>query len=174
MRAFALPAFYDGRIRINLAGREARGLVPADQYETTCREMIDLVRGCRNLLTGTHVVHEIHWPKRDPSAVGPSEADLYIIWKSLAAGFSTPGLGDIGPVPYRRTGGHSGSRGFLYVAGDGIVPYRAGVSSSFDVVPTIIDLLGERRPPGVSGTSVVGSLYSGNRRSQPHDAIKSL
>jgi len=173
MRAFALPAFYDGRVRINLAGREARGLVPADQYEATCRQMIDLVRGCRNLLTGTDVVHEIHWPKKDPRAVGPSEADLYIVWKSLAAGFSTPGLGDIGPIPYRRTGGHSGSRGFLYIAGDGIVPGCAGLISSFDVVPTIIDLLGERRPPGVSGTSVAGSLYSGDRRSQSHDAIKS-
>jgi arylsulfatase A-like enzyme len=60
------------------------------------------------------------------------------------------------------------------MAGDGIVPDRAGVISSFDVVPTIIDLLGERRPPAISGTSVAGSLYSGDRRSQSHDAIKSL
>jgi predicted AlkP superfamily phosphohydrolase/phosphomutase len=160
MSAFALPAYYDGRVRINLQGREARGLVPPDQYESRCKAVIDLLRGCRNLLSGEEVVEEIHWPKQNPAAVGPTEADLYVIWKSAPLGFATPGLGDIGPVPYRRTGGHTGARGFLCMAGDGIAARSAGVISSFDVVPTLIDLLGERRPAGVSGKSVAASLYA--------------
>ena len=120
MPAFALPSFYDGRIRINLEGRERCGMVPVDQYESTCEKMTELLRGCRNLLTGEDVVGEIRWPKKDPMEVGCSEADLYVIWKSSPLGFCTPGLGNIGPVPYRRTGGHTGPRGFLYLAGDGI------------------------------------------------------
>lgn len=158
MPAFAVPAFYDGRIRINLAGREARGIVPVDQYESACARIIDLLRGCRNLLTGEDVVEEVRWPKKRPMAVGSSETDLYVIWKSGPVGFCTPGLGDIGPVPFRRTGGHTGARGFLYLAGDGIVPGAGGVVSSFNVVPTVLDLLGEAQPRGVSGRSVLGQV----------------
>jgi predicted AlkP superfamily phosphohydrolase/phosphomutase len=167
MGAFALPAYYDGRIRINLEGREARGRVPVDQYESRCREMIDLLRGCRNLLSGDEVVEAIHRPKTDPAMVGPTEADLYVTWKGAPVGFATPGFGDIGPVPYRRTGGHTGERGFLYLAGNGIAAGSAGIISSFDVVPTIIDLLGETRPAGISGKSVAASLNAGAYRVEP-------
>jgi predicted AlkP superfamily phosphohydrolase/phosphomutase len=158
MEAFALPAYYDGRVRINLQGREAAGMVAPACYESACQQTIDLVRGCRNLLTGEDLVDEVHWPKKDPQAVGPSEADLYIIWKSAPLGFSTPGLGTIGPVPYRRTGGHTGAYGFLYLAGQGVPAGAAGVISSFDVVPTAIDLLGEARPSGISGRSIADRL----------------
>jgi predicted AlkP superfamily phosphohydrolase/phosphomutase len=161
MPAFALPSYYDGRIRINLEGREAGGIVSADDYESDCDRIIDLLHGCRNLLTGEEVVDEVHWPKKsNPASVGLSEADLYVIWKSAPIGFSTPGFGEIGPVPYRRTGGHTGARGFLYLAGDGIAPGSAGVISSFDVVPTVIDLLGEARPPYISGRSVADKLLA--------------
>jgi hypothetical protein len=43
-----------------------------------------------------------------------------------------------------------------YVSGDGIAPGDRGTRSSFDVVPTLIDLLGERRPSGLSGASLLG------------------
>ena len=35
-RAFALPTDQHGWIRINLTGREARGIVPIDSYDETC------------------------------------------------------------------------------------------------------------------------------------------
>jgi predicted AlkP superfamily phosphohydrolase/phosphomutase len=155
MPAFALPAFYDGRIRINVEGREGRGLVSVAQYEGACAKIIDLLHGCRNLLTGEEVVKEIRWPKKDPMVVGCSEADLYVTWKSRPLGFRTPRLGDIGPVPYRRTGGHTGDRGFLYLSGDRITPTDGGMVSSFDVVPTLFGLLGEMQPAGISGHSVL-------------------
>lgn len=155
MPAFALPSFYDGRIRINVENREARGLVPIDQYESTCEKIIGILGSCRNLLTGEDVVAEILWPKKNPSEVGCSEADLYVIWKSSPLGFCTQGFGKIGPVPYRRTGGHTGRRGFLYLAGDNLAPGSGGLASSFDVVPTVFDLLGEARPVGISGKSVL-------------------
>jgi predicted AlkP superfamily phosphohydrolase/phosphomutase len=167
MSAFALPAYYDGRVRINLEGREARGQVPVDQYESRCQQVIDLLRCCRNVLNGDEIVEAIHRPKTNPGTVGPTEADLYVIWKGAPIGFTTPGFGDIGPIPYRRTGGHTGARGFLYLAGSGIAAGNAGVISSFDVVPTVIDLLGETRPASVSGKSVAESLNAGAYRPEP-------
>merc|ERR1711916_253537 len=39
MRAFALPAYSDGYIRINLKGRDANGIVDPKDYERTCDEI---------------------------------------------------------------------------------------------------------------------------------------
>jgi hypothetical protein len=155
MRAFALPSFYDGRIRLNVVGREKRGLVSTADYANLCRQMSDLIGECRNLLNGRPVAAEVYWPKQNPHEVGPSEADIYIVWEGSPLGFSHPKFGRIGPLPYRRTGGHTGHHGFLNVLGSELPPGTHGLASSFDVVPTIIDLLGERRPASISGKSLL-------------------
>jgi predicted AlkP superfamily phosphohydrolase/phosphomutase len=168
MRAFALPAYYDGRVRINLRGREARGIVPREDYDKVCDEFADLIRGCRNLLTGETAIAAIYRPKRDPQEIGPSEADLYVIWKGATLGLSAPGLestslgstslGSIGPLPFRRTGGHTGGYGFLFVAGEGVVSGSFGKMSSFDVFPTLLDLRGKGMPNLTRGTSWAARL----------------
>jgi len=158
MPAFALPAFYDGRIRFNVAGRESRGVVSSDQYPIACRRTIELLKECHNLLTGENLVSKIHWPKQDPHALNSSEADLYVEWESSPLGLLSPQCGVIGPVPYRRTGGHTGPLGFLYADGEGIAPGDRGRASSFDVVPTIIGLLGEAPAPHISGKSLAQEL----------------
>jgi predicted AlkP superfamily phosphohydrolase/phosphomutase len=155
MPAFALPAFYDGRVRINLAGREARGLVPRDRYAKICAELTEQLQGSRNILTGESAVEEIFRSNEDPDAIGPTEADLYIVWRSFPLGLTTPALGSVGPVPCRRMGGHTGRYGFVYVADRAIAPGEARPASSFDVVPTVIDLLGGPRLPDISGTSLL-------------------
>jgi len=43
-RAFSLPSDQHGWIRVNLAGREARGIVALDQYEPLCHELETLLR----------------------------------------------------------------------------------------------------------------------------------
>jgi predicted AlkP superfamily phosphohydrolase/phosphomutase len=62
MPAFALPSFYDGRIRINLRGRERRGIVDPSRYEQTCAELETLLRECRNSFAGAGgaSVHQEH------------------------------------------------------------------------------------------------------------------
>jgi predicted AlkP superfamily phosphohydrolase/phosphomutase len=155
MPAFALPSYYDGRIRLNVVGREKRGLVSAAEYGNFCRQISELISECRNLLKGTRVASEIYWPKQNPNEVGPSEADIYIVWEGAPLGFSHPKFGCIGPMPYRRTGGHTGHRGFLTVIGSELAAGTHGFASSFDVVPTIIDLLGEPRPSRISGRSLL-------------------
>jgi predicted AlkP superfamily phosphohydrolase/phosphomutase len=155
MSAFALPSFYDGRVRINVVGREARGRIRASKYAATCQQIREVVSECRNLLNGKPVVSEAYSPKQNPHDVGPDEADVYIVWEGAPLGLSHPRLGNIGPLPYLRTGGHTGQYGFLNIVGDGIPAGQHGVASSFDVVPTIIELLGQPRLPRVSGDSLL-------------------
>jgi len=154
MRAFALPSFYDGRIRINLQGREAKGMVSLADYDSTCAEICNLLQECRNAQTGEAVVHEIVRARKDPQQLGPSDADISVIFQSAPIGISHPRVGTIGPFPWRRTGGHTGESGFLYLAGSGIAAGDHGMRSSFDVVPTVIDLLGGREG-AASGTSIL-------------------
>ena len=154
MPAFALPSFYDGRVRINLAGRERHGRVPLSGYETVCDEIESLVCACRDTRTGKRVVVRTERPAQsDPLRLGPTGADLIIDWESATTGFDHPSIGRIGPVPYRRTGGHSGRYGFAYVAGQNVMPGDFGIRSTFDVVPTVIDLLGVPQPSRLSGAS---------------------
>jgi hypothetical protein len=163
MPAFALPAYYDGRIRINVSGREAKGIVPSSEYVTVCRQTTELLLECGNLLSGGKAVAEVYCPKQDSRDVGAAEADLYVQWEPAVLGLSHPQLGPIGPIPYRRTGGHTGPVGFLFVAGGSIPPGNRGKVSSFDVVPTILDLLGEVRREGISGTSLAAGLYAAEK-----------
>jgi predicted AlkP superfamily phosphohydrolase/phosphomutase len=156
MPFFALPSFYDGRIRINLAGRERRGMVSPEDYASVCDEIESVVRACRDLRTGEPVVEEVvRAVDRDPLTLGASESDLVIVWRAASLGFTHPVHGDIGPLPYRRTGGHTGPYGMAYFAGADIVRGDYGVRSSFDVVPTIVELLGEEFAPGLSGQSLL-------------------
>lgn len=158
MRAFALPSYYDGRVRLNVAGREAHGTVSPAEYAKVCTQIRDLIGECRNALDGEPVASEIYCPKQNPREVGPNEADIYIVWKGSPLGFSHPRLGRIGPFPYNRTGGHTGKRGFLNIVGDGVPIGVHPVVSSYDVVPTIIELLGQPGLPSISGRSLVPEL----------------
>lgn len=142
MPAFALPSFYDGRIRINLQGRERRGIVPPAGYEAVRDEIAESLRSCRNALTGEPVIQAIHFPEAPADRIGTSEADIYVQWRSAPLGLDHPRHGRIGPVPFRRTGGHTGGRGFLWMAGNGVDARDSGAASAFDVVPTLVRLAG--------------------------------
>ena len=156
MRAFALPSFYDGRIRINLEGRERHGLVHPSRYDETCREIEELLRECRNPRTGEPMVEFIERAStRDPLKLSGSEADLIVVWRGVAAALEHPRLGLIGPVPLRRTGGHTGPHGVAYLAATGLEAGDYGVRSSFDVAPTIATLLGLEPRSRMSGTSLL-------------------
>jgi predicted AlkP superfamily phosphohydrolase/phosphomutase len=156
MQAFALPSFYDGRIRINLSGRESQGLVPASEYEAQCDELEALLRECRDPATGAEVVSHVERVEgRDPVTLGPTESDMVVVWKGTFCALEHPALGRVGPVPFRRTGGHTGPYGLAYLCDAGAGAGDRGVRSSFDVVPTLCELLGEKPPEGISGDSLL-------------------
>ena len=142
MEAFAVPAYYDGRIRLNVEGREAGGNVPRERYEAVRKKIATLVSECRDVLTGEPIAEKIQLPDRDPMDLDVWDSDITVHFHGAPVGFTHPKHGAIGPVPYRRTGGHTGTSGFLYVSGPGIAPHAEMQASAFDVVPTAVDLLG--------------------------------
>jgi predicted AlkP superfamily phosphohydrolase/phosphomutase len=157
MRFFALPSFYDGRVRINLIGRERKGKVTLADYRAVCDEIEALVRECRDPVSGAPVVEAIERTGgADPLALEPAGADLVIIWRIPVLALEHPTLGRIGPVPHRRPGGHTGRYGMAYLCNaDGLAVGDFGMRSSFDVVPTLVDLTGAPVPSGLSGTSLL-------------------
>ncbi len=156
MPAFALPSYYDGRIRINLKGREIRGRVPLSKYEAKCDEIDSLLLACRDPATGDKIVdHVERVAGRDPRTLGATESDIVVVWKGTFCALEHPTLGRVGPIPFRRPGGHTGRYGMAYLKNAGLEAGDMGVRSSFDLVPTLIDLLGEPLPEGLSGASML-------------------
>jgi hypothetical protein len=156
MPAFALPSFYDGRIRINLQGRERSGLIPRERYELSCREISQLLWDCHDPFRGKPAVEDVFLPRsQDPLGVDASSADLTVNWRENILCLEHPNLGRIGPVPFRRTGGHTGKYGMAYLKSGCLAAGDYGVRCSFDVVPTLFDLLKEQFPEKLSGQSLL-------------------
>lgn len=155
MEAFVLPSFYDGRIRVNLAGREQHGIVSFNRYVELLDELKAFLWQCKDM-KGEPVVESFeHQQDSDPFLLHPTAADLIIVWRNSTLAIEHPQSGLIGPVPYRRTGGHTGPYGVAYLANAGVEPGDYGVRSAFDVVPTILQLLGKSPPAGLSGQSLL-------------------
>jgi hypothetical protein len=121
-------------------------------------------------ITSKPVVAGFSEQHKAPFEVGSTESDLYVYWAGLPTGMVHPELGRIGPVPFRRTGGHSGPFGFLYCAHSSLRVGDLGDASSFDVVPTLIAILGEN----LSGVQMSGkSLLPALAPSSPPAAVDS-
>ena len=158
MAAFALPSFYDGRIRVNLRGRERRGVVDPGDYERVCKEIIEMLHACRDVRTGESVVASIEQVEpAEAMELDGGGADLLVVWRTGAYAFEHPDLGVIGPVPLRRTGGHTGPYGFAYLTAPGLTPGARGVRSAFDVAPTVVELTGNSPISGMSGRSMLAA-----------------
>jgi hypothetical protein len=157
MKAFALPSFAEGRIRVNLRGREQHGIVEPSQYSDLCDELEALVRACHDPRTGEPVVEHVNRASADPLELTNAEVDLAIVWRGMACAFEHPDLGTIGPVPFWRTGAHTGPCGFAYVSGPEIVPGNYGTGSMLDVAPTLVELTGAQPIEGLAGTSLLST-----------------
>jgi hypothetical protein len=153
MAAFAFPAFLDGRVRINLRGRERDGIVDLADYEDTLRSIEALLLECRDPRTGEPSVTTIERASAtNPMEVTNSEGDLVVVWNGVVAALEHPRLGLVGPVPIRRTGGHTCS-GVAYLLASGVVAGDRATRSSADVVPTMVELLHASAAPAISGKS---------------------
>jgi predicted AlkP superfamily phosphohydrolase/phosphomutase len=144
MKCFALPSFSQGYIRVNLVGREARGIVAPAEYLRLCDDLHEVIMALRDARTGQSVVKEIIRTRRSSLDNDPKlpDADLIIIWNEVVTDVvDHPRFGRIGPVPYGRTGGHS-ERGFAIVKGQGYLP-RSTLPEArlLDLAPTILALL---------------------------------
>ena len=106
--------------------------------------------------TGAPLVASIERHARsDPLRLGATQADLTVAWGDPACALAHPEFGLVGPVPFKRTGGHTGPYGFAFVSADGIDIGDGGVRSAFDVTPTIATMLDPAPHPDLDGSSML-------------------
>lgn len=155
MKAFALPtASQQGKIRVNLHGREASGIVAADEYEGVCAEVTQHLRDLRNGRTGAPLVREVTMPSKIAPTDDPNQAfaDLIVDWHPEPADvIDSPTFGRFGPVQYMRTGGHV-EEGFVIMIGPDIpAGSRLADGHVLDLAPSILKMLGAPLPDYLDG-----------------------
>lgn len=158
MRSFALPAFADGHVRINLAGRESKGLVGLGEYDKECQRVREFLLRVKDARTGRHVVRDVICTRKPVDDDDPRlpPGDLVVVWTDEPFDvIDSPDVGRIGPVPFFRTGGHRPG-GFALMAGAG-VPRRQTLPAGeiTDLAPTILDLIGASIPSHFDGRSLL-------------------
>jgi predicted AlkP superfamily phosphohydrolase/phosphomutase len=165
-RAFAVPENnMTSGIRINLQGREPAGTVqPGPEYESLCRELMEVLRALEDPETGRKVVQ---WVARSADLYqGPHLTDfpdLLIEWEHSAPikAVRSPQIGTVArDFPWERTGDHR-ANGLLI--GHGPTFHLGQIEEEVrteDVAPTVLEFFGVPSPRGYEGRSV-RALLSG-------------
>ena len=158
MKAFAIPSYSEGYVRINVKGREPQGIVEPADYDAVCAEIIELLEQTTDARTGLPLVERVVRMRQDPLDSNPKlpDADLVVLWNEAIPSdvIDTPGYGRIGPVPHHRTGSHR-AHGFLMAAGPDIDATRfKGDGHALDLAPTLLGLLGLPDTQRLSGQNL--------------------
>jgi predicted AlkP superfamily phosphohydrolase/phosphomutase len=155
MRAYVVPAYYDARIRVNLKGREARGLVPVRHYARTLDEVTAVLEACTDPVTSRPLDIEIdRRDAGDPRDRHATDADLRVLFKADYYAFEHPRLGTIGPAPCRRTGGHTGGLGIGYYLDGSATGRDLGTFRTLEVSDAVRALVDGARPAGPLGAAL--------------------
>lgn len=158
MKAFALPSFAEGYVRINVEGREPSGLVAQADYDAYCEEIIAKIRQMKDARTGIPMAQEIIRVRQSAMDDNPRlpDADIVVVWQEEYASDSveSPDVGRIGPVPHYRAGSHR-PEGFFIASGPGIEPSRKmSGNHALDISPTILSLMGAPIPDHLEGEAI--------------------
>lgn len=159
MKAFALPSFSEGYVRINLKGREPNGLVDVEEYDAVCDEIITQLRALRNTKTGNSIVREVirTRTKETLTATGLPDADLIVMWNEseLSDCVESDTHGRMGPAPFQRSGSHS-DRGFLFIQSPQVKPGSdLSDGHALDLAPTLLALMDAPQPEHLEGRSLL-------------------
>jgi predicted AlkP superfamily phosphohydrolase/phosphomutase len=161
--AFTLRADLNGYIRLNVRGREPKGLVAAEEVEALCARIAAGLATFRDSATGEPLIEEVC---RSIDVFPPGERldrlpDLIVRWHPSSGApheaVSSPTLGRIarttpGRIPNGRSGNHA-PEGFLLAHGPGIA---AGArlepgADILDLAPTALSRLGVRAAGPLAG-----------------------
>lgn len=158
MKAFALPSFSEGYVRINLKGREANGIVAPEEYDAVCDEISQMLHRLTDARTGQPMVREIVRTRASATDSDDKrpDADLIVLWQEENATdvVDSPDVGRIGPIPFCRTGSHRAD-GFILAQGEGIAPGSDfPASKAIDLAPTMMSLLGAPIPAHFEGQPI--------------------
>lgn len=164
-RAFCLLPDREGFVRINLAGREARGIVePGAEFDALCEEIRDGLSSFVHADTGEPAIHRIATPEELMPSIDPEVRrrlpDLIVHWGDRPAAevgaLSSPRYGDVarprpGLVSDGQSGHHRGT-GWLLAAGPGVRDGGALEGARVaDLSATALALLGRPVPDHFDG-----------------------
>jgi predicted AlkP superfamily phosphohydrolase/phosphomutase len=153
MKAFALPSFSEGYVRINLQGREAQGIVSRSEYARVCDDVESLLRSMRDARTGTPLVADVLRPRADGNVNDPRlpDPDLLVLWTAQPTDVVDTACGRMGPMPFQRTGSHV-ARGFMLAAGPTVPAGQLPANAhALDLAPTILTLMNASIPAHCEG-----------------------
>lgn len=168
MKAFALPAFTNGHIRINLKGRDRDGVVEPSEYDALCDELAEILHELIDARTGNKIVKQVVKTRTTPLDNDPKlpDADIVVLWQEpMTDVVDSPKLGRVGPLTHCRAGGHKG-QGFLLGKGPDIpTGFNLPAGEAVDLAPTILNLMDAEIPEYLDGkalikSSVTSSAYS--------------
>lgn len=158
MKAFALPSFTNGHIRINLQGREPYGIVSPSEYDALCDELTQILYRLKDGRTGEPLVKQVVRTRKFPTDNDPKlpDSDLVVLWQEhMTDVMDSPDVGRIGPLTHFRAGGHW-NRGFFTIKGPGVAPgSHLADAESVDLAPTILELMGAPIPDYFDGKTLL-------------------
>lgn len=159
MKAFALPSFSEGYIRINLKGREAKGKVDASEYDSVCEELTGKLMKLTDPRSGAKLVKEVVRTRQDPYTQDQKlpNADLIVVWNKECSTdvVDSAEYGRIGPFHHYRGGSHR-PNGFMLAAGPNIPKESDKLEGHvMDMAPTILNLMDAEVPEYLEGESLL-------------------
>jgi predicted AlkP superfamily phosphohydrolase/phosphomutase len=154
-KAFTLPADLEGCIRINLRGREPRGIIePGSQYEDVCAELTEALKGLINPATGRAAVRRVcRIDHLFPGGRRDHLPDLTVIWNDEAEIHEvySDRLGLISEAPIDpRTGTHS-PLSFMAARGQRFKKGARQEGHIADLAPTFLAYFGINPPSEMDG-----------------------
>lgn len=166
MRAFALPSFSEGYVRLNVKGRDAAGVVDPADYDRVWEEVRADLEALTDARTGKRMVTGILRTRADAFHAlrpgdRPSDADMIVMWTNTPSDVvDHPVAARIGPVPFKRSGSHI-HRGFFMARGPRIAPgTQLPERHALDLAPTIVAELGARMPAHFDGRPILDETFA--------------
>ena len=158
-KAFSLPNDNSGAIRINLKGREPKGIVePGEEYNSLCDFLSKELSQLTNVDTGKAAIEEVIRIDKILSGDNINDLpDLIIKWKGDAPirGMQSPGIGTVyGENPERRSGGHRSISFFISSGPNFNEEKNVNEISIMDFAPTILHHQGVAIPEDYDGKVV--------------------
>lgn len=165
-KAISLAADLHGFIRINLAGREARGSVEPRDYAAVCETIAEGLLGFREAGTGEPIVSRVV-RRSDLYAEGTRAEllpDLIVVWSDRPVGGGAALVSDRygrvdWPSPGANADGRTGNhrlQGWIAAAGPSIAADTAIRDGTIlDIAPTALALLGLEVPRVMAGSPLV-------------------
>jgi predicted AlkP superfamily phosphohydrolase/phosphomutase len=166
-RYFPLPMDQAGYLRINLKGREPKGIVePGYEYDLIIRELKEAFLSFRDIKSGEPIVREVFCL----DDIAPKDAlyrevlpDLVVTWGDVSAihcdGIRSDRYGELrwktaGKLPSGRSGNHK-DKGWFLAVGDDIRPgFCTERFHIVDLVPTVFRWLGARSAKTFQGKPI--------------------